>query len=1192
MSVPEFVKKLEKSGLVDASAMAKIRRHIEDPSKKVRVKGILRFLVDKQYVTSKQAKGLLAEYEREDKELEVVGSKRGRDTNELIGLGSGPLSKNRNVNETTLDMDQPVPDQDDIEMPGQVAQGKALPTRPTHEQPMHDPFHDPFADHGAHYDNVEEVDEEDDEKSRRGFKAKLEKKNQWESKWLFIGGAILGLFVIVGAILAVVLTRTSAEDLYEAAYASYQQNRWSDAISKFERYIERHPNDKAIGKARVYRAHSRWRIPYESERWSDTITVLQTVLPEVEEEAAFKDVRDDLAVVLAGTALQIAEHALELDLSEIQSKEDHLKMVDKVTAIIENPAYVPTTIRRKPAIEGMLEEYKETAEEVNRHIVGEKLYIETLATINDSIDKGDTGSAFKAYYNFIGDYIEWKSREELQKAVASISEKERELVKPQELEVQVATEDVSATVDNSIVVAANNTATATPLLTGQTAAYLINGAVYGIDLAEGRVLWRRFVGFETTIQPLWVNENERQELIVADSRTNELMRIDGQTGNLIWRTMIGEPFAQPVVTISHIFVTTASGRVIKLMSDDGTTGHSIGGGPGYAAILPQPAIIGATVNDADPYVYQIGNYSNLYVLGTDQMECRDVYYLGHAPDSIRIPPVYVSGYLMIAQNTARGSFISVFRVVDDGKSIEKVKTDPIQFSGQMNSPMLKYNRFLIAVSDSGDLKMMDVNPTDEQKPVTVVANESFSADAELMVQRARFFMTARDGQLWISNPGIAAYKIRSSQNKVERQALKWTSSTFLGAALKYDDSLIVCRRRSDNPMATVSALDPATLDEKWRLDFGAPTAGPPIIENGRMFVVTSQGDSFAIDDKAKEQKTTTNRETVISKDVETYVFNDNLVLANGLYAFTSPVNRADILLIDRDSRMGSTASQLKPPANQPSCKPVKFGTSLLVPSRKGQVLRINPATGIPIGAAFQPPLSPGSEVNWFPPVVTEEASTFIIADAQGNFYRVVADGDQALRRTGELAIGKQLVSPIVQFKDMVVGVARDNDGHYLVGVSFDGDLLVAKTVELRAAYDAGPYSVEDKLLVGLENSEWLCFSNLDGGTEQTEGKSGDDTGAKDTQASGEQAQAAKASGEDWAIPFGAEHLADSPTMIDGKLVMVLRGGKIWFVNPANGNVDHRIDTRQPLTGSAILYEGQIVVGGEDGVLHFVDLPAL
>lgn len=1199
--------------MVEANALAKIQRHIEDPHKKVRVKGIIRFLVDKGHVTSKQAKKLLDEYERDKKELEAVGSKKGRDTNELIGLESGDvkvvedLKRGADVNETRLDMDQPVTGPDDIDMDNVV----------THEpdvvdyghqmagEPMHDPFADPFS-HGHHDADAEEPPEEDDPKKKAGFRSKQQKENQWESKWLFIGGGIAGLLIIVGLLLYIVVNRTSAEDLWEEAYDAYERNSWSDAIGKFDRYIENHPNDEKFGDAVCYRALARWRIPYESKRWDDTITVLDEVLPRIVEEEKFstiRAIREDLAVVLTGTALQISEKALEVE--SIDEKE---KLRDKaflVNKMVTNPAYVPTSLIRAPANNNTIETYTSNLAKVERQIEGEAEYQTTLATIKEQTAQGKTGAAFEAYYAFINKFIEWKSRKELQTIVEAISDKERDLVKPAPFEVEVEKQDLPSPVKHSVVVATNNTETQTPLLTGQTAAYLINGAIYGIDLAEGKVLWRRFVGFETNIHPQWVNVEERQELIIADSRENEVMRIDGHTGDLIWRTKIGEPFAQPVVTISYVYVTTESGRVIKLMSDDGTTGRTPDGGPGNSAPLPQPANVGVAVNDSDPYVYQVGNYSNIYVLSTDTLECKDVYYTGHDPDTIQIPPVYVSGYLLVATNTADKSRIDVYKVTENGRSIERARTGPptdedpnakrelitaIHFDGQMHSPMLRYNRFVLAVSDSGDLKMIDINATDWEQPITVVAEESFSSNAELMVERAQLFLTASEGQLWIANPGISSFKIRSSQNELDRQSLQWTSSTFLGPSFKYDDSLIVCRRRKDNPMATVSALDPTTLDEKWRLDLGAETAGSPIVEGDRLFVVTSQGDSFPIDAAAIEKKMTVNRETVVSKDVETYVFNNSFALSPTQFAVTGPPSQSDIMLIDRNTRLGFTVSKLKPPADEPSCAAVKFGNSLIVASSKGQVLRIDPGTGNPIGAAFQPPLAPGRKVKWYPPVVIEDGKSFIIADAMGEFYSVVANADVSLSRVGEFTSGNELVSPIVRFKDYVVGVSRQEDGDYLIALPIDGDLEIAKSVKLRSPYYAGPYAVDDKIMVGIDTGEWLAFGNLDAESvdEQTEPATQQDDAAGNEDA--QQAEQADTSAEDWAIPIGNERLAASPSLINDQIVLVLRSGKIWFVDPASGNVVSRIDTRQPLATSAMKHNGELVVGGADGTIHFLEIP--
>jgi len=55
--------------------------------------------------------------------------------------------------------------------------------------------------------------------------------------------------------------------------------------------------------------------------------------------------------------------------------------------------------------------------------------------------------------------------------------------------------------------------------------------------SAGRVLWRRFVGYETTNQPLSLLGDGGPDAVLIDGRRHELVRVKGTNGDLLWRAM-------------------------------------------------------------------------------------------------------------------------------------------------------------------------------------------------------------------------------------------------------------------------------------------------------------------------------------------------------------------------------------------------------------------------------------------------------------------------------------------------------------------------------------------------------------------------------------------------------------------------------------------------------------------------------
>ena len=110
-----------------------------------------------------------------------------------------------------------------------------------------------------------------EEKSKLGFRGKRLKKDQWATKWLYIGSAILGSLLIFGAVLYYAVNRVSAEDQFKAAITSFENGSYSDAIKKFDDFIEDNPNHEKTNTAKVRRVQALIAQTYETKNWDETI---------------------------------------------------------------------------------------------------------------------------------------------------------------------------------------------------------------------------------------------------------------------------------------------------------------------------------------------------------------------------------------------------------------------------------------------------------------------------------------------------------------------------------------------------------------------------------------------------------------------------------------------------------------------------------------------------------------------------------------------------------------------------------------------------------------------------------------------------------------------------------------------------------------------------------------------------------
>ena len=73
---------------------------------------------------------------------------------------------------------------------------------------------------------------------RSPVQRKLQKSSEWDSMLLLVGGASLGVLLIVGGFLYFSLTRGAAEDLFAAAEQAYRDESYALSIKLYDKYLE------------------------------------------------------------------------------------------------------------------------------------------------------------------------------------------------------------------------------------------------------------------------------------------------------------------------------------------------------------------------------------------------------------------------------------------------------------------------------------------------------------------------------------------------------------------------------------------------------------------------------------------------------------------------------------------------------------------------------------------------------------------------------------------------------------------------------------------------------------------------------------------------------------------------------------------------------------------------------------------
>ncbi|MDB4778198.1 PQQ-binding-like beta-propeller repeat protein [bacterium] len=1151
-------------GLVEDRVLQKIRREIDDPEKNVKPKGILNFLVKKEQITKAQAAKLLQDLE-EVVEVEVgndepvklddivvnVPEEKSYDTDDLTNLNPGQDDVEEVIEKVVMSPQMTRQDLEDVEdeieeivvnqnVPEveELVEAETEPAVPSYQA---DPLGaammgDPLA---GGFDSAATKDPTAPTKTLSSFAGKRDNRDQWATKWLYIGFGVLGFLLIMGAVLYIAVGGQNIEKLQKVAEESFQKRAYMDAIAKTEKLLELSPRHENASSWKVRIVHCYLAAAWESSNYSEVLKLSEKHLPDVCDEEAFSDLRGDLGIFLPGSALEVTQVAKSVDLStSTEVLKEYLAIAENASVIVNDSRYLSGSILKQPSVAEQVDEINDNVRRLRDAITKEEVYALTQDKIKQLTADGETDNAFREYNLLLREYSDLGTREDLRELMKAVSVKEVELVKDAGISISGKTDDFDSLVESQVVVARRE-GNAIGGLKGEVTPVLADGVLYGVDVGDGTVLWNRFMGFEASYEPQWADTENHDELIVSDQRRHQVLKIKASDGSLIWRAEIGEEFCQPTVSVGKIFVSTFTGKIIGL---DVVTGNSFA-----SAELPQKKLrVSPTASMRYPLLYQPGEYSNMYVMSAEDLSCREVVYVGHAPGSISAPAYEWSGYLLLPVNGADYCDVKVYRQskdegVDPGLGLYSTQTVLRATTGHISTPFFRMGRRVLAVSDTGNLRLFELNKIDsEDAPLNPVSEQSFEVR-----KGDQNFVQAEGSRLWIAGKGIERYRL-SQTNDFKRKTMANPGDFFLGAVTRFDSTLVHVRRRANSAMTSISAVNDDSMKEIWRTDLGGAFAGSPKLVNGKVQVVSSQGDMFSLDEAAFRVGYTDRG--VWSADVaENFQFEQTLDLDNGSYVCVGPEGKRDVLLVRQD---GTTVLARLP--MEAACPIVSINDSILVASGKlGQLAIVSPETGGKKGNPFQPAKRAGVPTRWVTPSVLSD-SMVIAGREEGVVYLLKTNG-RNLELLTEQKLAGVLASGFVSQGNVAYAVVANDESNELTAWNTDGGLSEKASVKLESNLVAGPWVVGDSLLFTNEQGELVSFS-LD------------------------------LSGKRWSLPLNNDSLAGEPIVSGQSVLLTLKSGTMKVIDLGSGDVQKEVDFGQPVQHSPLFTTDKVFIGGADGRL--------
>ncbi len=1192
-SVEKLLDALEARGLIDDRLMSKLRTKVTRSERPLTAKSLAKFLVEKEHITQGQATEVLGSLVRSGVDVdpapdeETGEAEGGEEITPIISPASAvdmTVSPLRQLSADAADEDaegssifEPFPSahidadgdrgpdvdfglapdseldaqdsdrpssvQEPVEEPEEAPAAElppledmfGTPTSPAMREPARPLAEDkPLLGEPLESQSIEPAGALETKAKRRKKKKEPKSDNEWDSPLILVGGGGLALLVLGGITIAWLLNTESADEKLTSAQQALESGSYTQAISEYEEFLEDFPRHRDHGLARVRLVVAKLRKATEALNYEIAFDVAQTDLEEVENEEKFGEVaHGELAALLPRIALGLAKEAEAAD-----DPDTAKRLVEQSTAALalsSNTKYVPKSLR----YEAELGEVREMLGRIERRRQSQQDLQEAIGAMEQAIGAGDTRAAYAHHVQFVKDHPDLSGDEGLRGMLKKTTAAEQAAIR------FVADEQAAETSERptpwlaSLAVANRRVRPAANATAGEgTACVRVDGAVYGLDAATGKLLWRRYVGFAQAAWPVSADDH----VLVTDAQRHELMRLEAATGKLIWRQSLGEPFAQPLVIGQRGFLAAESGRLYVL---DLTSGARMG----YVEFA-QPLRVTPAVDRGGERLYLPGDHSSLYALSLADLSCLGVYYLGHAEGSITVTPVPVLNKLAVLENDGvETSRLRLMSLEENGAVAGQVLEK--RLTGLATSPPFVAGRRLIVVTDRGQIEVYEVASGDGEEALTLVATRA-AAGSKPIVRH----VALSGNHVWVGDTQLTKYSILPTGNRLPVVS---TENTFENAVFDqplalFGKTLIHVHRPKGRAGAVVAATKTEQGHTLWEIDLAMPPAGPPVVDNSgkTLAAASAEGYVFRFDEEAIRARVQDEPLDVPMMPARLPALAFAVDLGQGRAAFGAP--GSDRLLL-YDSASGGTAKWL-PLASPLACRVTPWGDGLVAPLEIGQVFYLSAADGSQVGTPFQPLLQPRTTTDYQPAAATDDPRQFVIADGKEKIYLVaLVDQPQPhLKAVAEATTPNPIQSPLVVSGDSAVGVAGSS---HLVRFRLPS-LEPAGEANLPAPATWGPYTADDGLLLATADDQLIAIS-------------------PDGQIA-------------WQVAIEHGDLAGAPLVTESSVLLAYRKGIIERRSLVDGTSQTTADVAHPLAAGPVRFLKRLVLTAGDGTLLVVDEP--
>ena len=1149
MSANRFIDLLEEQKLLDPEVTVELRRTVAQSKMRVTIESLAKLLVENGQLTRFQATHLISQLQ-ESLSLEA---KHDGSSSKSHSPGSPPKSvasddlellpdeldpsdnkvDSKNPLEAKLIIEDVVEAVEllDAELVADENDGKRS-VKSKRSSPISSNYSESFAQDTTR-ENVTFV---------KPVKLAGPKGNQWDAFRIWGVGFVLCVLLVSLIWLIYWVSTGNSANSYKFAQEAYENRDYEVAIERFSSFAKQYPKEEKASAARAFVAIA--TIRQASDQLGNPIMAIdkaETILPSIIKETSMSDtgIQSDLASALVSVAEKMLKQADNAKTTEDRKK--HIEKLDRHLILMRNPQYIPNANR--VTNESRIKAIEEDRERILRDVQRAEDLVLAIEKMKEAIEKSDVESAYQARRNVTRKYPQLELDAQLLELLQKATTLQQQAVKASDTQPVSMDPPSNVPLGRSLLLSKRNGSNAS-VASDMILFIKAKSSIYGLRGTDGQVLWRKNVDLEGVSEPIRLSNEPGADCLITIPSQYRMARLSAQDGTTLWELDFGSRLLPPSVDGETIFVATENGRAFAL---DAATGQSK-----WSKQLPQSLVAGVGGGSSKTARYVLGDHSNIYVLSRNDGSCSEVFYLGHAPGTVSVPPIYALGHLIVFQNVSAGNcLIRLLKVNEQGGKLEVAQASISLLKGHVVVPPSLDGRRLVVMTDLGETIAFDVEPASNgdklNKVANIVANESQPRIAWPLVA---------GNELWIASNRFARFQIQVSKQKLERLWVREDEDQFTRQPFKMENYIVHTRVVLGTQGVRVTATVAESGDPVWEVDLGVPIVAIQSKASGGFAVINSQAALYTVDASAFADGKPLPASENPGRNQRSMSFSNPTLLPSGRLALLNTNHGNNIALLDPNGTPGSSlqVNRLQINTGFPSAEPLAVGPALVIPLNNSQLAYLDPISGKSFGSPFQPTLTVGVNTQWLTPVLLSDKKTIIAATNQKTLHRL-SSGKQ-LKELSQSSTSLPWVQRLAVIGDTVCGVAR-GDAQDSLEFYNGTDLTRLDATDVDGRVTWGPYALGEQFLAYSETSGLVAYD-----------KSGKSL---------------------WKSSI-LQTAFIGPAIEQGEDILVNTAiGSMYRIDSKSGGIKAEIKLGEPLSGPPLIFGNSLLFPGSEGTL--IVLPA-